>query len=98
MFIRVNGRNRYNYTGYTTPDGYDPSDDYIVLLPDSLSATCRRFRLSTLTATDSNAWRFHMLMFWTSQVYNSTTLPTGTFATGRYILLGVQHHVCYDLT
>lgn len=59
---------RYNRTGYITPDGYEPSDDYIVLLPDSFSTTCRRFRLSTLSATDSNAWRFHMLMFWNSQV------------------------------
>eukprot|EP00752_Nemacystus_decipiens_P012551 g11115.t1 len=65
----------YNHTGYSTPDGYDPSDDYIVLLPDSLSTTCRRYRLSTLTATDdASAWRFHMLMFWNSQ-YNATLNP-----------------------
>ncbi|CAM9944545.1 unnamed protein product [Ectocarpus sp. 12 AP-2014] len=65
----------YNRTGYTTPDGYDPSEDYIVLLPDSLSATCRRFRLSTLTANaDSNSWHFHMLMFWNSK-YNATLNP-----------------------
>lgn len=66
-------RNRYNYTGYTTPEGYEDTDEYIVLLPDSLSSTCRRFRLSTLTATEgSDAWRFHMLMFWDSQVRRST--------------------------
>lgn len=38
-----------------------------MLLPDALSDTCRRYRLSELTATeDAAAWRFHMLMFWNS--------------------------------
>ena len=78
---------RYNYTGYTTPDGYPASDDYIVLLPDSLSDTCRRFPLSTLTATDGDAWRFHMLMFWNSS-YNAALDPGAFQSIKMYLYKG----------
>ena len=79
--------NRYNHTGYTTPEGYDPSDEYIVLLPDSLSDTCRRFRLSALTATNADAWRFHMLMFWNSS-YNATENPGAFQSIKMYLYQG----------
>ena len=78
---------RYNITGYTTPDGYEASDEYIVLLPDSLSETCRRFPLSTLTATDEGPWRFHMLMFWNSS-YDATLNPGAFQSIKMYLYQG----------
>ena len=79
--------NRYNYTGYTTPDGYNASDEYIVLLPDSLSDTCKGFKLSTLTATDGDAWRFHMLMFWNSS-YDASLNPGAFQSIKMYLYEG----------
>lgn len=79
--------NRYNRTGYTTPEGYSPSEDFVVLLPTKMSETCIGFSLSTLAAnTDAPLWNFHMLMFW-----NSSYDPTenrGAFESIKMYLYG----------
>lgn len=80
-------RHRYNQTEYTTPAGYPNTDEYVVLLPKTLSETCTGFRLSSLTAKESEvaaAWRFHMLMFWNSS-YNSTA-DAGAFESMKMYL------------
>lgn len=87
LMLNYDRTNRYNYTGYTTPKGYEASDEYIVLLPDSLSDTCRKFSLSTLTATDGDIWRFHMLMFWNSS-YDATLNPGAFESIKMYLYQG----------
>lgn len=43
--------------------------------------------MSTLTATDADAWRFHMLMFWNSS-YNATANPGAFQSIKMYLYQG----------
>lgn len=77
-------RHRYD-EGSETGAGYNASEDYVVLPPNTLTETCRTYRLSSLSAVESApAWKIQMLFSWNSS-YDSSQ-DTGVFESIRMYL------------